>query len=193
MPSPRAWSAGCARRRRRPAAARAEVKRTHLEKSLDHYRRSRAQLDDAVVLRHTAVPEGSDEATVRQKGLRRAACAASTKRSSQVPDWVSFRFLPLKMRGGIRCAGCHFQGELMTRPHSVTGMFAATLVLWLVSIGCTLFAASTVGIDPNAGLAGQPSLLAVFAAAAAASAGVFAVWTGWRACRAQDYLVRTAR
>ncbi|WP_104104735.1 hypothetical protein [Arthrobacter sp. 08Y14] len=81
----------------------------------------------------------------------------------------------------------------MNRPHPVAGMFAATLVLWLVSIGCTLFAAFTVGINPNAGLAGQPSLLAVFAAVAAVGAGVFAIWTGWRACRALDYLVRTAR
>ena len=81
----------------------------------------------------------------------------------------------------------------MNRPHSVTGMFAATLVLWLVSIGCTLFAAFTVGIDPNAGLTGQPSLLAVFAAVAAVGSVVFAIWTGWRACRALDYLVRTAR
>ena len=72
-------------------------------------------------------------------------------------------------------------------------MFAATLVLWLVSIGCTLFVAFTVGIDPIAGMAGQTSLLAVFGAVAAVGAGIFAIWTGWRACRALDYLVRTAR
>lgn len=72
-------------------------------------------------------------------------------------------------------------------------MFAATLVLWLVSFGCTLFVAFTVGIDPIAGMAGQTSLLAVFGAVAAVGAGIFAIWTGWRACRALDYLVRTAR
>ncbi|MCC3273506.1 hypothetical protein MUK71_01280 [Arthrobacter zhangbolii] len=81
----------------------------------------------------------------------------------------------------------------MKRPHPVAGMFAATLVLWLASLGCTLFATFTVGIDPNAGIAGQPSLLAVFAAVAAVGAGIFGIWTGWRACRALDYLVRTAR
>ncbi|KAD3455957.1 hypothetical protein GD627_14695 [Arthrobacter yangruifuii] len=81
----------------------------------------------------------------------------------------------------------------MKRPHPVAGMFAATLVLWLVSVGCTLFAAFTVGIDLGAGLAGQQSLLAVLAAVAAVGAGIFAIWTGWRACRALDYLVRTAR
>ena len=81
----------------------------------------------------------------------------------------------------------------MKRPHPVAGMFAATLVLWLASFGCTLIAAFTVGIDPNAGLTGQQSLPAVFAAVAAVGAGVFAIWTGWRACRALDYLVRTTR
>lgn len=81
----------------------------------------------------------------------------------------------------------------MKRPHPVAGMFAATLVLWLVSIGCTLFVAFTVGIDPNAGLVGQQSLLAVFGAVAALASLLFALWTGWRACRALDYLVKAAR
>lgn len=81
----------------------------------------------------------------------------------------------------------------MKRPHPVAGMFAATLVLWLVSIGCTLFAVFAVGIDPNAGLAGQTSVLTVFAGVAAMGAGIFALLTGWRACRALDYLVNTAR
>ena len=81
----------------------------------------------------------------------------------------------------------------MKRPHPVAGTFAATLVLWLVSIGCILFVAFTVRVVPNAGLAGQQSLLAVFGVIAALGSLLFALWTGWRACRALDYRVNAAR
>lgn len=85
------------------------------------------------------------------------------------------------------------RGKLMKRPYPVAGMFVATLVLWAVSVGCAFLVAFTVGINPNAGLTGQPSPLVVFGAVAALGAGIFAIWTGWRACRALDYLVRTVR
>lgn len=77
----------------------------------------------------------------------------------------------------------------MNRPHPIERIFATSLVLWLVSVGCTLFATFTVGINPADGLAVQHSLLAVFTAVAAVGADI----AGWRACRALDYSVRTVR
>ena len=81
----------------------------------------------------------------------------------------------------------------MKRPHPVAGMFVAALVLWLLSIVCALVTVFTVGIDPTAGFTRQASLPAVFGAVAALGSGLFALWTGWRACRALDYLVDKAR
>jgi hypothetical protein len=81
----------------------------------------------------------------------------------------------------------------MKRPHPVAGMFVATLVLWLLSIGCAVITVVTFRIDPTAGYTGQVPLPAVLGAAAALGSGLFALWTGWRACRALDYLVVTAR
>lgn len=72
-------------------------------------------------------------------------------------------------------------------------MFKATLVLWLVSIACTLITVFTVGIDPTTGFTGKASLPAILGAVAALGSGLFALWTGWRACRALDYLVDKAR
>lgn len=76
----------------------------------------------------------------------------------------------------------------MNRPHSVSGMFVATLVLWLVSIGCGIAAGIT--FDPGADPV-QP--LVVVGAVAAVASAIFALWTGWRACRALDYLVASVR
>ena len=80
----------------------------------------------------------------------------------------------------------------MKRPHSVAGMFAAALVLWLLSVVFTLVTVFT-GIDPAAGYTGQSSLPIVFAAVAAIGSSLFFLWTGWRACRALDYLVHKMR
>lgn len=81
----------------------------------------------------------------------------------------------------------------MKRPLPVAGMFAATLVLWLLSLGCAVFALFTQGIDPIAEFTGQPSVPAVVSAVAALGSALFALMTGWRACRALDYLVDKAR
>ncbi|WP_417215198.1 hypothetical protein [Arthrobacter sp.] len=76
----------------------------------------------------------------------------------------------------------------MKRPHPVSGLYVVTIVLWLVSLGCAAVAATT--FDPAAvGL----SLPTALAGAAAIGSGLFALWTGWRACRALDFLVATTR
>lgn len=81
----------------------------------------------------------------------------------------------------------------MKRPHPVAGMFVATLALWLLSIACAVVAAVTFRTDPTAGLTGQVPLPMFLGAAAALGSGLFALWTGWRACWALDYLVATSR
>ena len=81
----------------------------------------------------------------------------------------------------------------MKRPHPVAGTFLATLMLWLLSIVCALVAVFMFGIDPAAGFTGQVSLPTVFGAVAALGSSLFALWTGWRACRALDYLVDKVR
>ncbi len=79
----------------------------------------------------------------------------------------------------------------MNRPHSVAGMFVATLVLWLVSIGCGIAAGLT--LNWNADPVQQMQPLVIIGAVAAVGSAIFALWTGWRACRALDYLVASAR
>ncbi|MGP5607728.1 hypothetical protein [Arthrobacter rhombi] len=79
----------------------------------------------------------------------------------------------------------------MNRPHSVAGMFVATLVLWLVSIGCGIAAGLTLNWSADQGQQMQP--LVIIGAVAAAGSAIFALWTGWRAGRALDYLVANAR
>lgn len=76
----------------------------------------------------------------------------------------------------------------MKRPHPVAGLFVATIVLWLVSVACGAIAAVT--FDPEAA---RLSLLAALAAVAAIGSFLFCLWTGWRACRALDFLVATTR
>lgn len=76
----------------------------------------------------------------------------------------------------------------MDRPYPVAGLFATTCVLWLASIGCAAYAAATFDFS-----AAGPSLSTLLAATAALAWGLFALWTGWRACRALDFLVSTAR
>ena len=77
----------------------------------------------------------------------------------------------------------------MKRPYPVAGMFVATLMLWLLSIGCMLITVFTQGIDSTTEFTGQASLPAILGAVAALGSGLFALWTGLRACRALDYLV----
>jgi hypothetical protein len=81
----------------------------------------------------------------------------------------------------------------MKRPYPVAGLFVTTLALWLVSIGCAVVTAVTFRIEPTTPLTGQLPLPVFLGAATALGSGLFALWTGWRGCRALDYLVATAR
>lgn len=76
----------------------------------------------------------------------------------------------------------------MKRPHPTAGLFAMALVLWVSSAG--LAVAAVVGFDPAAD---RMSLPAALAGAAAIGSTLLLLWTGWRACRALDFLVATTR